>query len=334
MGGGLLADEGLALGTLEEDLADDVDVGAVGGGDVDEDALLLVRSGGLVDDAGVADDLVGDVDLDVVAGEDPGGAQADLGDPAAQAVLEHDEVAELVGGVGDDEDAGEEVGERVLGGEADGDADDAGGGEPAGEVERPGDHDQVDRGAGQEDLGQHGEQREGARLEHAGGFGAVADVGEDGGDDADQGAGPQEDGDADEAGGDDEVEPGAGAEQVDGDVDAEEQDAQEDRSPQVGDDDVVEVGLRVLDEDLQDAAEQDLDQEGDHEREGQDDERLQGRVGGQRIEAFDEHGFAGSLRMRPGRTGDKGLVRGRRGPGGCRPRSPGWRLGACRPARS
>ena len=63
----------------------------------------------------------------------------------ALAGIQHDEIADLVGRVGHDEDAGKQVGEGILGGETDGDTDDAGGCQPRGHVDVPGGEDDVHR---------------------------------------------------------------------------------------------------------------------------------------------------------------------------------------------
>ncbi len=164
---GVAEDLGVSLGRFGEYRHHLVDVGAVGDGNASPDAVAVGRSARLVDDLGGSHHAIGDGDLDVVAGEQPGGAQADLGDLAAFPTVEDDEVADLVGPVGQDGHSGEQVGQRVLGGEGEGETDDPGRRHQAGHVDVPDEQDRVEAGDEDHHRAGVGEQRLGGLLHHA-----------------------------------------------------------------------------------------------------------------------------------------------------------------------
>ena len=97
----------MLAGYLEQHLPHLIHVRSVGDTDLHPDALLLPGSPALVGYLGVGDHRVGQRDLDVVPGQQPRGAQADVGDSAALPAVEDDVVAHLIGSVGEDEDARE-----------------------------------------------------------------------------------------------------------------------------------------------------------------------------------------------------------------------------------
>ena len=155
---GLFAHFGVVRGDLELDRFDVVHVAAVGDPDAHPDPVLDVGPTAFVVDLRVPHHRVGDRDLDVVAGQQTGAADADLGDHAALAAVEGDEVADLVGPVREDEDAREQVRQRVARREADRQAGDAARRQEPRDVGAPGVDHQVGPQDHDRDLGQVLEQ--------------------------------------------------------------------------------------------------------------------------------------------------------------------------------
>ena len=119
-------------------------------------------------------------------------SRADLGHPAALLTVEHDVVAQPVRRVREDEDAREQVGQRVPGGEADGDADDAGRRQPRGQVDLPGHQNDVDAGTDDQQAAQDLVQRDRLGLDPAEVVGVARQRVADGVADAPQRAHPEE----------------------------------------------------------------------------------------------------------------------------------------------
>ena len=80
---------------------------------------------------------------------------------AALAGVQHDVVADFVGRFGEDENPGDEIRQRVLGGEADGDGEHAGGRQPRGHVHAPGLEREVQRNREDDQEREVFEQRQG-----------------------------------------------------------------------------------------------------------------------------------------------------------------------------
>ena len=91
-----------------------------------------------------ANDAVGDADLHVVPGQEPGTPEADERDLAPLPAVQDDVVPDPVGLVREDGDAGEEVRQGVLGREAKGQTQDSRRGHQPCDVDLPGDEDPVD----------------------------------------------------------------------------------------------------------------------------------------------------------------------------------------------
>jgi len=102
-------------GGTEHERHDGVDFRTVRDPDRNPQSVLPLGTAGLIDDLGPADDAIRDADFHVVAGEQPGAAQADRRDGTPLAGIQHDVVTDPVGLVHQDGGACHQVAEGVLG---------------------------------------------------------------------------------------------------------------------------------------------------------------------------------------------------------------------------
>jgi phosphoenolpyruvate carboxykinase (ATP) len=265
LGRRLLAAPGEALGAREQHSVHLVDIRGAGHRHPGADALLDVGPTGLVDDLGVAHQRVGHRDLDVVAGEDARGAHADARDHAAQPIVEDHPVTDLVGRIGQDEDARDQMGQRVLGREAHRDADDAGRGQPRGHVDLPGQEGEVDRAADDQHLEQDVQERQRARLDQSAVPGASRQALQHRASHPGRRAGPDHDREHAQAGMHDEPRRARGYDQGRGPGQPDEDHGQEDRLPQALDDLVIDQSPRAARERCQTSVHDQLDQVGSHD---------------------------------------------------------------------
>ena len=150
---------------VQKYLLDVVDVRSVRACDFDANPLLFVRPPGFIGDLRVADDRIRHRNLDVIASQDACAPQPDVRDLPALARIEHDEVANLVRAICQNEHAGEEVGHRVLGAKPHRNTDNTCRSQPRGDIQTPDEKKKVRGRAQEQHVGDVSKQRQGACID-------------------------------------------------------------------------------------------------------------------------------------------------------------------------